>query len=53
MLLLISQRGGTKSGHLYVCACMSEASVCVGGTEGRGERGNIAKSIKLDDMNRD
>lgn len=52
MLLLISQRGGIGSGHLCVHACVSEVSVCMGGTEGRGEGGNIAKSIKLDDMNK-
>lgn len=37
MLLLISQRRGTGSGHLCVHACVSAVSVCIGGREGRDE----------------
>lgn len=35
--MLISQRGGTESGHLCVHAYVSSVSVCMGDTEGRDE----------------
>lgn len=46
-MLLISQRGETRSGHMCVHAYLSAVSVCMEDTEGRDEGGALQNLSNL------